>query len=95
MGDIYVATHIRTLSMPEYLFQFPNLLNTLDALYCWSNYHNNVEDILLPAIITKQKNNFFSQFDTIDDAINVNTSPNTFLTPAKSKHVSNNHQTRT
>ncbi|KAI7895014.1 uncharacterized protein EV154DRAFT_477789 [Mucor mucedo] len=64
--NIYVATHIRNLSMPEYLFQFPNLVNILDALYCWSNHHNNLEDILLPALITKQENSFFSQFNTKD-----------------------------
>ncbi|KAI7895015.1 uncharacterized protein EV154DRAFT_576006 [Mucor mucedo] len=50
--NIYVATHIRNLSMPEYLSQFPNLVHILDALYCWSNRHNNLEDILLPALIT-------------------------------------------
>lgn len=83
--NIYIATHIRGLSMPEYLLQFPNLVHTLDALYCWSNHHNNLEDIPLPALITKQENSFFSQFNT-KDVNDVNTSPNIYLTPMKSKH---------
>lgn len=89
--NIYVAAHIRSLSMPEYLFQFPSLVHTLDALYCWSNHHYNLEDILLPALITKRRNSFFSQFDT-EDVNDVNTSPNTYLTPTKSRHSNKNNQ---
>ncbi|KAG2210556.1 hypothetical protein INT47_002498 [Mucor saturninus] len=89
--NIYVATHIRSLSMPEHLFQFPNLVHVLDALYCWKNHHNNLEDILLPTLITKQENSFFSQFNT-KDVNDVNSFPNIYLNPMKSKHSNKNNQ---
>lgn len=59
VSNIFVATCVETFSMPEYLFQLPNLLNTLDALYRWRNHHHKLEDLLLLAVVALKENAFF------------------------------------
>ncbi|CAO3631609.1 unnamed protein product [Mucor hiemalis] len=58
MENVYIASHFYTLLAPEYLFQFPDFVNTLDALHSWKRHHIKLEDILLPAVIS-EKNSFF------------------------------------
>lgn len=85
MDNVYIASHSYALLMPEYLFQFPDFVKTLDALYSWKRHHIKLEDILLPAVISLERNSFFSSFNTSNDGDKLNSSPNTYFTPTKSK----------
>ncbi|KAG2207297.1 hypothetical protein INT46_004393 [Mucor plumbeus] len=59
IADIYVAVYLKPLSMPEYLFQLPDFIATLDALYSWSCHQIQLEEVVLPAAITKEGNELF------------------------------------
>ncbi|KAI8637360.1 hypothetical protein BD408DRAFT_424641 [Parasitella parasitica] len=60
VADIHVAVRLKTLLMPEYLFQLPDFPNTLDALYSWSCHQIQLEEIVLPAAITEEQTELFS-----------------------------------
>ncbi|CEP09524.1 hypothetical protein [Parasitella parasitica] len=87
IADIYVAVYLKPLSMPDYLFQLPEFLETLDALYSWSCHQIRLEEIILPAAITKERDELFSDINAnnTDDENNEVGSPNVYLTPTKTK----------
>ncbi|KAG2198818.1 hypothetical protein INT47_000734 [Mucor saturninus] len=45
IAKIYVAVYLKPLSMPDYLFQLPDFVDTLDTLYSWSHHQVNLEEI--------------------------------------------------
>lgn len=89
VDSIYIAKHISNLTIPEYLQQLPSFINTIKTLYYWRNYHLQLRDKIVTALITREDDDFFSGITGADDE-NRPTSPNVYLTPTKSKK--NNHQ---
>ncbi|KAG2207383.1 hypothetical protein INT47_006858 [Mucor saturninus] len=59
IAKIYVAVYLKPLSMPDYLFQLPDFVDTLDTLYSWSHHQVNLEEIVIPAAITHEGNDVF------------------------------------
>lgn len=65
----------------------PEFLETLEALYSWSCHQIRLEEIVLPAAITKKGNELFSDINAnnTDDENNEVGSPNVYLTSTKTK----------
>ncbi|CAO3646841.1 unnamed protein product [Mucor hiemalis] len=87
VDDIYIALSLKTISMPIYLFQLPEFVNTLDTLYSWSHHQVKLQEVVLPAAIAKEDEDLFSEVtaNNIADEGNVLGSPNVYLTPTKSR----------
>ncbi|OBZ89280.1 hypothetical protein A0J61_02657, partial [Choanephora cucurbitarum] len=84
IADIYVTVYLKHLLIPEYLFQLPEFLKTLDALYSWSCHQMRLEEMVLSAAITKEGNELFPNFnaDNTDDEVG---SPNVYITSSETK----------
>lgn len=47
--------------MPEYLFLLPLLVETIDAIFFWKHHQTNLEQLVLSAVIEKERLAFFLQ----------------------------------
>lgn len=59
INNIYIAKHIKKLSIPEYLNQLPSFITTLKNLYIWKNHHTKLQDTILTGVIAKEDDDFF------------------------------------
>ncbi|KAI8092134.1 uncharacterized protein B0P05DRAFT_621871 [Gilbertella persicaria] len=88
LDDVFVARILYTLATPTYLDELPSFIDTLDHLYSWRNYHVHVKDIVLEALCKREKETFFSSVlgPSTATTIDVNASPNIYLTPTRPRH---------
>ncbi|KAF7725442.1 hypothetical protein EC973_009616 [Apophysomyces ossiformis] len=82
--DAYVAAHQFSLMLPEYLSELRSFINTLNALYIWKQHHCQLKDIILPVIISVEKNNALANLiPGPPPSTPLDISPNAFYTPGK------------
>ncbi|KAI8989351.1 hypothetical protein BDB01DRAFT_718389, partial [Pilobolus umbonatus] len=87
LDDVFVARTLYTLTIPTCIDELPFFIDTLDHLYSWRNHHVHIKDIVLKALCKREKEKFFSSVlgSSTTTAIDIDTSPNVYLTPTRSR----------
>ncbi|KAF7722030.1 hypothetical protein EC973_003752 [Apophysomyces ossiformis] len=92
LEDAYVAKPICTVNFPRSINEISDFLPTLDSLFVWKNHHEQLMDILLPAINNRKSEEFLGRLvysgKSELNADEIEYSPNVFFTPSKKRRCS-------
>ncbi|KAF7722249.1 hypothetical protein EC973_003499 [Apophysomyces ossiformis] len=87
LEDVFVASHVASMVMPETIDQLPSFLEILHVLCAWKNHHLDLKNVIVPAAIAKGQNELLSMLvASSSENPYLDMSPNVFYTPVKRRH---------
>lgn len=91
--DAYISKPISTLKLPVTINDIADFSSTLDYIHVWRNHHEQLVDIVLPAVTKTRSKQFmeqliFTQSESSSNAYDPNVSPNVFFTSSRKRQAS-------